>query len=81
MLQQVSLMSCEQVYNTLLQYLSEQINPAYLFFSQQYFCGERRGADIIRPGVRCDGYQSSDFAVLSDYYEYVITELCTDDLR
>lgn len=52
----------------------------YLVFAQQYFGGERWSADIIRFGVRCDRYQRSDFAILSDNYENVIAELCTDDL-
>ncbi len=62
------------------EYLSEQFHPAYLVFAQQYFGGEHRCADIIRPGVRCDRYQCPDFAVLREDYEYVIAEFCTDDL-
>lgn len=58
-----------------------QFHPAYLVFAQQYFGGEGWGADIIRPGVRCERYQCSDFAVLSENYKYVIAELSTDNLR
>lgn len=61
------------------QYLSEQFQPAYLIFAQQYFSGECWGADIIRSGVRCDRDQCPDFAILGENYKYVITELCTDD--
>lgn len=80
MLQQVHLMSCEQVYLTPVQYLYEQFHPAYLVFAQQYFGGEHWRADIIGSGVRCDGHQCPNFTVLSENYEYVIAELCTDDL-
>lgn len=73
-------MSCEEVYITLIQYLFEAYHPAYLVFAQQYFGGERWGADIIRSGVRRDRYQCPDFAVLTEDHEYVIAELCTDDL-
>lgn len=78
--QLVCLMSCEQVYVTRIQYLSEHFHPAYLVFAQQYFGGESWGADIMRSGIRCDRYQCPNFAVLSENYEYVIAELCTDDL-
>lgn len=74
-------MFCEQVYITQIQYLSEQFHQVYLVFAQQYFGGKGWSADIIRSGVGCDRYQCSDFAVLCDNNEYVITELCTDDLR
>ena len=65
---------------SLIQYLFEQFHPSYLVFAQQYFGGERWGADIIRSGVRRDRYQCSNFAVLCENHEYVIAELCTDDL-
>lgn len=62
------------------QYLFKEYHPAYLVFAQQYFGGERWGADIIRSGVRRDRYQCPNFAVLTEDHEYVIAELCADDL-
>lgn len=77
----ICLLSYKQSCVTLTQYVSEQIHPAYLVFSQQYFGGECRGADIITSGFRRDRYQCSNLTVLGYNNEYVVAELCADNLR
>lgn len=71
-------MSSQQEHIALI--VTSQFYAAYLVFAQQDFGGEAWGAEIIRSGVWCDRYQCSDFAILSEDYEYVIAERGADNL-